>query len=167
MSLQVGIPLFVIAALLQSTILPHLRVFGGQPDLIVILALAWASLDDDQEGMAWAFVGGFFLDLLSGVPLGVSSLVLVPIAYFVGLAEAQLYRNNLLLLTVLGMGSALAYHLGYLLLLRFLVDYPVAWPGALWYVTLPSVALDTILIFPAVRLLQRWYNRLHPRRVTF
>jgi rod shape-determining protein MreD len=99
-SLQVGIPLFVIAALLQATVLPHLRVFGGQPDLIVILALAWASLDDDQEGMAWAFVGGFFLDLLSGVPLGVSSLVLVPIAYFVGLAEAQLYRNNLLLLTV-------------------------------------------------------------------
>jgi hypothetical protein len=29
------------------------------------------------------------------------------------------------------------------------------------------VALDTILIIPAVRLLQRWYNRLHPRRVTF
>jgi rod shape-determining protein MreD len=166
-SLQVGIPLFIVAALLQATILPHLRVFGGQPDLVVILVLAWATLDSDQEGMAWAFVGGFFLDLLSGVPLGVSSLALVPIAYFVGLAEAQLYRNNLLLLTGLALASTLAYHLGYVFLLRFLVDYPVAWPGAFWYVTLPSVALDTILIIPALRLLQRPYNRLHPRRVTF
>ena len=44
MSLQVGIPLFAVAALLQATVLPHLRVFGGQPDLIVILVLAWAIL---------------------------------------------------------------------------------------------------------------------------
>ena len=39
MSLHIGIPLFIAAAVLQAGLLPHLRAFGGQPDLIVILVI--------------------------------------------------------------------------------------------------------------------------------
>jgi len=165
MSLQVGIPLFLIAMLIQATILPHLRVFGGQPDLIVVLVLTWAILDHDREGMAWAFVGGLFIDLLSGAPFGISSLILVPVAYLVGLTEARVYRTSLALPLVLTAGGALAYHAAYLLLLRFLADFPVAWTEIPGYVTVPSVIFDVILIIPVLRVLSRVYDRLHPRQV--
>ncbi len=165
MSLQLGIPLFALAAVLQSTILPRLRVFGGQPDLIVILVLAWATLDRKHEGMAWAFVGGLFLDLFSGAPLGLSSLVLLPIAYLIGLTEAQVYRNNIVLPVILAAGGALAYHVFYALSLRFLVGHPLVWATSFGYVTLPSVLFDVILIIPALTILGRWYDRLHPRQV--
>ncbi len=165
MSLQVGIPLFILAAILQSTLLPRLSVFGGQPDLVVIVVLTWATLSRDQEGMVWAFVGGLFLDLLSGTLLGLSSLVLVPIAYLVGLTEAQVYRNSALLPLLLMAVGSLVYHLAYLLLLHLLTGYPVAWATSLWYVMLPSAFLNTALALPVLRLLTRWYDRLHPRRI--
>ncbi len=165
MSLYLGIPLFLLAAMLQATIVPHLKVFGGQPDLIVVLVLAWATLDRDSEGMLWAFFGGLFLDLLSGTPLGISSLVLVPIAFAVGLTEAQVYRTNVFLPVLLTAGGALAYHIGYLILMRFLANVALPWSEAVWYVTLPSVLFDIILVIPALVVLGRLYRRLHPSQV--
>lgn len=165
MSLRLGLPLFIISAVLQSTLLPRLRVFGGQPDLIVIIVLVWASLDRDREGLVWAFAGGLFLDLWSGTPLGLSSLILLPIAYAIGLTEAQVYRSNFALPFVLNSVGVLGYHLLYLIALRFLGDYPVAWSASFWYVTLPSVLFDIVLIAPALWVLGRLYDRLHPRQV--
>jgi rod shape-determining protein MreD len=164
MSLHVGIPIFLVSALLQATVLPHLRIFGGQPDLIVVAVLAWSILDRGQEGIIWAFVGGFFLDLLSGAPLGTSSLAMLPISYVASLTEAQIYRTNVILPLLLTAAGAFAYHVLYLVLLRFLVGSRLAWSEALGYVTLPSVAFDVILIVPALRLLGRWHDRLHPRQ---
>src|SRR5688500_13003948 len=126
-SLQIGIPLFILASLLQATVLSHLRVYGGQPDLIVIIVLAWAILDRDQEGMVWAFVGGLFLDLLSGAPLGISSLAMVPVAFLVGLTEAQVYRESVGLPLLMASAGAFVYHIVYLLLLRFFGGMAVPW----------------------------------------
>ena len=165
MSLQLGVPLFFVAAILQATVLSHLRVYGGQPDLIVVIVLAWATLDRDQEGMVWAFVGGIILDLFSGAPLGISALALVPIAYLVGLTEAGVYRTNIGLPVLMAVIGAAAYHFIYLLLLRFFGGVALSWSSALVYVTLPSVIFDVILIVPALRLLDGWYLKLHPRQV--
>ena len=165
MSLQLGIPLTLAAAIIQATILPHLRIFGGQPDLVLLIVLAWATMDHDREAMAWAFVGGMWVDLFSGVPMGISALVMLPIVYVIGLAEARVYRTSDILpvfLSVVGIG---AYHVLYLLALRFLADMPLAWSGVFFYVTLPSVFFDLALIYPVMLLLRGWYNRLHPRQV--
>lgn len=165
MSLPLGLPLLLLAAVLQSTVFSQLRAFGGQPDLVVVIVLAWSILDSEGEGMAWAFAGGLLLDVLSGAPLGLSSLVLLPVAYLVGLSEAQLYRANVGLLLLLGAGGSLAYHVLYVIALRLLGGIAIPWPEGIWYVTLPSVILDVCLIIPAVRLLGRWHDRLHPRQV--
>jgi rod shape-determining protein MreD len=164
-SLQLGVPLFIVAVLLQATVLPHLRVYGGQPDLVVLLVLAWSTLDQEQEGLAWAFVGGLLLDLFSGTPIGVSSLALLPLAYLIGLLEAQVYRASLLLPLLLTAVGSTAYHVIYMLLLRFLTDYPLSWSASFGYVTLPSVLFDVVLFIPVLRLLARWHDRLHPRQV--
>lgn len=165
MSLQLGIPLFLVSALLQSAVLSRLRVFGGQPDLIPLLVIAWTILDQRSEGVAWAFVGGLFADLLSGVPLGISSLALLPVAFLIQIAEAQVYRRNMFIMLIFAAGGALGYHLTYLLALRFVAGFPVLWSESLWYVTLPSVLFDVVLAVPVLSLLGRWYDRLHPRQI--
>lgn len=165
MSLQLGIPLTLVAAILQATVLPRLRIFGGQPDLVLLIVLTWALLDHDREAMAWAFVGGFWLDLFSGVPIGISSLILVPITYLVGLTEAGVYRTNIVLPLALGVVGIWAYHLLFLFALRFLAGMALSWSEVLFYVTLPSGFFDLVLIYPVMLLLRGWYNRLHPRQV--
>ena len=164
MSLQIGVPLFLFSVMLQTAVFSHLRVFGGQPDLVVVVVIAWSILDRDREGIVWAFVGGLLLDVFSGAPLGVSALALMPIAFFVSLSEAQVYSTNALLPIVLGLGGALSYHILYLLLIRVFSGEVIPWAQALVYVTLPSVLVDTILITPFLRLLGGWYTRLHPRK---
>ncbi len=166
MSLQLGLPLFALAAVVQGAVLSHLRVFGGQPDLIVVLVIAWSILDRDREGIVWAFVGGLFVDLFSGAPLGLSSLALLPISLVVALTEAQVYRTNVILPLALVAAGALAYHAAYLLLLRFFAGVAVPWSEAVGYVTLPSVMFDVLLIIPALRMLDGLYTRLHPRQTT-
>ena len=163
MSLQIGAPLLLAAALLQATLLPRFRVLGGQPDLVVVIVLAWASLDREREGMIWAFIGGVFLDLFSGVPLGVSSLALVPITYLIGLTEFGLYRANVILPVVFTAAGALLFHILYALALQLLVGTQIVWLEVSWFVILPSVFFDLVLIIPALRILGRWYDRLHPR----
>lgn len=165
MSLQIGIPVFLLLAAIQATILPHLRIFGGQPDLVVIVVMAWSVLDHDIESMVWAVIGGVCLDFLSGTPVGLSSLALLPLAFFVGLTEAQAYRSNIILPLLLSSGGALAYHVIYMILLRFLAGMTIVWAEALWYVTLPSVIFDMILFVPVLRLLAPVYDWLHPSRV--
>jgi rod shape-determining protein MreD len=164
-SLQIGVPLFLVAVLLQTAVFSHLRVFGGQPDLIVLLVIAWSILDRDREGIVWAFVGGLFLDLFSGAPIGVSSLALMPMAFVVSLSEAQVYSTNAVLPIILGLGGALSYHVLYLLLIRVFGQESLPWSQAFVYVMLPSVLVDTLLIAPFLGIMGRWYTRLHPRKI--
>ena len=164
MSLQLGAPLMLMAALLQATLLARLRVLGGQLDLVVVIVLAWAVLDRQSEGLFWAFVGGLCLDLFSGAPLGVSSLALVPVTFLIGLTEAGLYRTNILLPIAFAGIGALAYHILYALALQFFAGIPLSWLEITWYVILPSVFFDLVLIIPALRLLGRMYDRMHVRQ---
>lgn len=166
MNLHIGIPLLMVLTLIQSAIVPHMTLLDAQPDLVVLAVFAWATLDRGQEGMVWAFVGGLFLDLLSGAPLGMSSLLLTPLAYLVGLTEAQVYRNNILLPLILTAFGSLAYHIGYIVLLSLFAGYPIDWSAAIRHVTLPSVVFNVALIIPALRLMTGWYDRTHPHRVS-
>ena len=41
MSYIVGLPLLALAAVLQATLLPQVRLFGGTVDLVLLLTLNW------------------------------------------------------------------------------------------------------------------------------
>jgi len=46
-------------------------------NLVLLLVLLWATFRSDQEGLMIAFFSGLLLDLASGTPLGLSSLIFV------------------------------------------------------------------------------------------
>ena len=66
MTILVGLPLLILAAVLQSTALVHLRVLDGTLDLTLLLVLGWTLAGDWRGGMVWGLMGGLCLDLLSG-----------------------------------------------------------------------------------------------------
>lgn len=167
MSLQIGLPLMFLAALLQATVFAQLRplLLGGAPDLVLVLVMAWSILDPDREGMWWAFFGGLMLDLFSGTPLGLTSALMIPIAFVVGASESAAYRANLALPALLWAGASLGYHLGLLLLLRIFAGVALPFGEALLRLALPSIVLNVLLIIPAFKLLEGPYSQLHPRQV--
>jgi rod shape-determining protein MreD len=68
----------LVAALLETSVLPDLRIAGVKPDLILVLATITAMTLGVEDGLVWAFLGGLMLDLLvpERVP-GVTTLVLL------------------------------------------------------------------------------------------
>ena len=153
----ISIPLLGFLALVQSSVLPHMTVLGVKPELVLLVVVSWTLLRGLTEGLTWAFVGGLWIDLLSGGPFGFSSLALVLIAFLASLLEANLFREHIVLLMMIMTAASLLYGALYLLLLR-LDSHPAATLPALWRVVIPAALYTSLLtpfIFPPVRWLHR------------
>jgi rod shape-determining protein MreD len=162
MSLQIGAPLLILAALLQASVFPRLRIAGGQPDLVVILTFAWALLDDGVEAAIWAVVGGMALDLFSGAPVGFSTLILLPGVFLIGLTETQVHHTTPLFALGIAGGAAVLYHGLHILGLYVLMGRPFVLMPTLYYITMPSMVFDLVLILPIFWVLRPVYAWLHP-----
>jgi rod shape-determining protein MreD len=76
--------LLLLAVVLQLSALSQLDLFGGSPDLVVLVVAAVAYYAGSVPGSATGFSAGLLLDLLSGTTMGASSLVLTAVGYWVG-----------------------------------------------------------------------------------
>jgi rod shape-determining protein MreD len=107
------LPLLGFMAIIQTTVGPRLAIANVQPDLVLLVVLISTLLFGNREGILWAFAGGLWLDLLSGGPMGASSLALMVAALLAGVGHNRLFRSNLVvpsLATLLGtMGYSLTY----------------------------------------------------------
>ncbi len=160
----IGIPLLLVAAIVNATIMPELRLGNGAADLVFLMVVSWALLSDVREGMLWAVIGGAMQDLFSVAPLGVSALGLVIVAFIADAVFGQVSRGNWLVpLAVVAVGTPL-YHMITLGLLRMLDLSAVGLGQGLVYVTLPSTILNLLLILPIFRLMSAIHGRALPLR---
>jgi rod shape-determining protein MreD len=74
-----------VAAILEVTIAARIHVADAQPQIVLVIAILLTVMIGFEEGMAWAFVGGLFLDFLAFRPLGTTVFGLLLV---VGLAAA-------------------------------------------------------------------------------
>ena len=69
----------IFAVLLQNGFFSELRLVGGQVDILPLVALACGFLTGPTGGAATGFGMGLLSDLLLGVPMGLTSLLLLVI----------------------------------------------------------------------------------------
>jgi len=67
----------VVAALLQSTVMPYLQIGGARPDLVLVYAVIVTIVVGIDRGIAAAFIGGLAIDVLAPRPLGSTAFVLL------------------------------------------------------------------------------------------
>ncbi|HMM28675.1 MAG: rod shape-determining protein MreD [Chloroflexota bacterium] len=164
MSNYIGIPILLLAAVINATIMPELRLGNGAADLVFLMVVSWALLSDVRDGMLWAVIGGAMQDLLSVAPLGVSALGLVIVAFAADAVFGQVSRGNLLVpLAVVAVGTPV-YDMITLGLLRMLGLSAVGLGQGLVYVTLPATILNLLLIVPVYRLMGALHGRAFPLR---
>lgn len=164
MGRYIGIPVLILAAILDVTLMAEFRIGGGAPDLVFMLVVSWALLSTLQEALVWAVVGGVVKDALSVAPLGTSALGMVLVVFLADSLFGTVRRTNLLIpLPVIAVGTVI-YHLAILAVLQ-IVGYGLPVGEGLLYVTLPTMVYNMLLILPVFRvmgLVQQW---LTPRRV--
>lgn len=77
LSVYIALPLLYAATLLQVSLLSRLPTAGFFMQPSVLIVMAWSVHRDWREGVIWAFIAGFYIDLFSVSPLGLSSLALI------------------------------------------------------------------------------------------
>jgi rod shape-determining protein MreD len=165
MAYLIGLPLLVLAAVAQSTVLPHVRVLGGAADLVLLLALSWTLAGDWRGGMVWAFVGGLCLDLLSGGPLGVATIGLVLMAYFASLTEGRFWRSHFLLPLATAITCTVGFHCVYLAVISA-SGQAVNWGTGFGAIILPATLLNTLCMLPIYHALRWLHGLVFPTLVT-
>lgn len=74
-----------VAALMEVTVASRIHLADAQPQIVLVIAVLLTLMIGFEEGMAWAFVGGLFIDMLKFRPLGSTVFGLLVV---VGLAAA-------------------------------------------------------------------------------
>ncbi len=163
-SVLIGLPILGLAAILQSTVLPGLALLNGRIDLVLLLAVSWTLAGDWQGGALWGFIGGIWLDLLSGGPMGVSSLALVSMSFLASLSEGRVWRSNVILPLGTALLTSLLYHL-ILAVATTLWGAAVGWDSLFRDTILPALLLNALLAVPVYTGMRWLHGLVQPRLI--
>lgn len=160
-----GLPLLILAAVLQVTVVPEFRIGDGGPDVVLMMGVSWTLLAGMDEGLIWTVFGGLLLDVLQGTPLGAIALALVVAVSLPGIALGQLGRGRALLPMLAVVAATGIYHLA-LFVLYIVIGTPADIGHTLLHVTLPTAVFNAVLIIPVYRVLGVVYSATRPPGVS-
>jgi rod shape-determining protein MreD len=155
--------LLVLAALLQTALLPRWQLLAVTPGLVLVLLLAWSAHRGLAEALVWVFVAGLLLDILGLDRLGANALALLPVALLGGLARGRFFQSALVFPMVLAFSATFAY-VAALLALRGLLGEGGDAAHVLGRVTLLQALLNALLVPPVFGFLG-WLQRMEPERI--
>lgn len=156
---------FIVIA--QATLFSRVRVFGASPDLLLVAVVCWSLARGVGDGLVWSFGGGLGVDLVAGLPLGTSSLALLPLPWLGGLGHASIFGSSGLLPALLVM-LATPLRGWIMLLLQQAADAHVDWIASTVRVIGPELVLNALLAvitYPLVRWLAASLNPRTTERV--
>ena len=114
-----SLPIMMLAAALQVTLMPQISFWGGRPDLVLLVAVSWALNSTLEQAVLWAFVGGICKDLLSAAPIGTSIIGLILIIFAIHAVREQLFSVGLFTLIWVSLIGTIVQELSIFLILMF------------------------------------------------
>jgi rod shape-determining protein MreD len=157
MSLYFGIPILLFAAVVQSTLVEDIRILGGRPDLVLLLAVTWGIIRGAQDGAIWGFIGGIFCDLLSASPFGMWTLTMTLVGFLVGQSWVYALGPTLMRLALMSAAGTLIGHT-LLLVIMVLIGYPVNFWYSIQTVAGPAALLN-VLLSPFAFTFLVWFHK--------
>ncbi len=154
--------LLLVAALVQTAILPRWQLMAVTPGLVLVLLFGWSAYRGVAEAFAWVFVAGLLLDILGLDRLGANALALLPVALLGGLSRERFFQSALVYPMVLAMAATFAYVV-MLQALRSLLGEGGDPAQVLGRVTLLQSLLNALLA-PPVFVFLGWLQRMEPER---
>ena len=161
-----SIPLIALAVVLQSTVMPQIRILGGEPDLVFLLVLSWSINGRLEQGVTWAFVGGIAQDLLSAAPTGASVLGMIAVVFGIDRLKQQVYRVGFLLIVGLVIVGTVVQKVTFMIVAAF-AGFTISPVDNFAYIILPTVAYNLLFIWPIYWVVRRVQRRSAAEQHTF
>ena len=148
--------LVFVAALVQVTLLSPLDILGGAPDLVLVMLVAVALLQGSTFGAATGFGAGLLVDTATLETLGLTSLLLTLVGYWVGRYGETTGRDRAHAPFVSVAVVTVLYALGALVLHYLLGGAAPA--RVVLESLLPGIALNLLLTLPVWALARRVFT---------
>jgi len=153
MTTAAGLLVIFIAVLFQVAVLPAFSIFGVQPNLVIVLLVAWMSVRGQREVLFLIPAAGFLLGLLDSQALGLAMLALSPLVLMTEVRELKLVQSELAPAVALTVGATLVYELTGLVTLAVTGTNP-DWLASVLDVLVPAVVANVLLLLPVYGLLR-------------
>jgi rod shape-determining protein MreD len=143
MTLLVAAIAATVAAIVELTVTPYLRVGDAQPHLVFVMAVVWTVAVGLDSGLVWAFVGGLALDTLAQRPLGSTAFALLIVVGATAVIGRSLARIRPVVAIIATLLLSLVYSMT--LILLFSVLRPPSTLTDPLRIVAPGVLYDVIL----------------------
>ncbi len=161
MSYWLGLPLLLFVALTEVSVLPMFRVYGLQPNLMLVLLIAWLNVRGASEAFILAPIGGVLLGLVDGAPVGTALIGMAPLAFLQELRGSQLREGGLIV--AIGFTVVMSFFYNFVHLGVFtLLGEAGEWGAASLRIIVPTVFLN-VMILPPIYWLLTLTGREQPR----
>lgn len=153
--LWAGITAFFLIVLCVSA-MPHAKLFGAAPNLLLIFVVCWAMIRGQDEVLGVIIIAGFLRDFTTGDPVGVSVLALAPVALLATVREIRLVDNDFVpALGVVAIGTVLFELISGLVI--WLTGENVGWMTLIGFKLFPAMLIN-VIVTPIIYLPLRWVS---------
>jgi rod shape-determining protein MreD len=146
--------LLFFAVVLQVTIVGTIEIFGGAPDLVLVLLVAIALLNGATFGAFAGFWAGFLLDVALIETLGFTSLLLTLLGFWIGRYGETTGRGRAHA-PLLSVAVATVLYAAGALILHFMLGDPASARVSLVDALPIEIVLNVLLAFPVFALCRR------------
>lgn len=151
--LKVAVVVF-LAAILEVAVFSDVRILGGEPDILLVTIVAVSLLRGSVVGACAGFFAGLVVDTATLETLGVTSLLLTLLGYWVGRYGETTGRDRTHAPFLSVAVGTFLYALGGLAL-RFVLDEPAPARHVLLETLFQGIALNLILTWPVYWVVRR------------
>jgi len=154
----------LLASVLQSTAFSRITIQGGHADLVLLILISWVISDEESSYPIWALIGGFFISLLSAMPITAvigAYLASVGITWILKRIFWQTPIISLLLSVLL---SSIAKFVIEVIALQFSQNIQFSILSGIGNVLFPSLILNYFLLFPIYIIMKDIAGWLSPEK---
>jgi rod shape-determining protein MreD len=96
MAILFAIPILSLLTVFQSAVVSRVPLLQGNPDLVLLVLIAWALQERVRHALPWSLIGGLCIGFVSIIPISIPILSYVVITGFVRLIRQRLWENPIL-----------------------------------------------------------------------
>jgi hypothetical protein len=151
-SYYIGLPLLLIVAAAEASVLPLFQVGGLQPNPMLVLMVAWLMVRGPGEAFLFIPVAGVFLGLVDSAPMGTALLAMAPMALLHDVRGSQLSEGGFIITILFTMLMTVVFNLVYLLVFM-LGGQSGDLADAFTRIIIPTAFLNVLVLFPVYAIL--------------
>jgi rod shape-determining protein MreD len=160
----IGLLLFGILAIIQSTIVSTMPLLKGTADLFLLFIVAWALQDRVETAWQWCLIGGLLASIYSGLPFGVFILAYLLCVVIARLIKRRIWKAPFLAMLAATFISTIIVQV-LSLVSRMITGVNIPILDMLNIILLPSLLLNIILAIPVFSIMRDMAIWLYPEEL--